>query len=140
MLRIEIDKQRIAEFCRRYRIRRLAFFGSVLRDDFGPESDVDVLVEFESGHVPGLEFFTIESDLSEILGRKVDLNTPQFLSRHFRADVLAEAEDLYAACRDQIRLRHMLEHAQEAIQLANGRTRPALVQTLSADPNLQDAR
>ena len=97
MARISVDERRIATFCRRHRIRRLAFFGSVLRDDFGPDSDVDVLVEFEEGNVPGLAFFTMESELSEILGRKVDLNTPQFLSRYFRDDVVAEAEDLYAA-------------------------------------------
>ena len=97
MPRIEINKQEIERFCRRHRIRRLALFGSVQRDDFGPDSDVDVLVEFEDGHVPGLAFFGMEAELSKILGRKVDLNTPQFLSRHFREDVLAEAEDQYAA-------------------------------------------
>ena len=97
MATIEVDKQRIAEFCRRNRIRRLALFGSVLREDFGPDSDIDVLVEFEEGHVPGLAFFAMERELSEILGRKVDLNTPRFLSRHFRDVVLAEAEDQYAA-------------------------------------------
>jgi len=94
---IEVDKRRIAEFCRRYRVRRLAFFGSVLRNDFSPHSDVDVLVEFEDAHVPGLAFFTMEKELSEILGYKVDLNTPQFLSRYFRNDVMAEAEVQYAA-------------------------------------------
>jgi predicted nucleotidyltransferase len=97
MASIKVDRQSIARFCRRHRIRRLALFGSVLRDDFGPDSDVDVLVEFEEGHVPGLGFFAMETELSEILGRKVDLNTPQFLSRYFRDDVLAEAEDQYAA-------------------------------------------
>jgi predicted nucleotidyltransferase len=97
MPRIEINKHEIERFCRRHRIRRLALFGSVLRDDFGPDSDVDVLVEFEDGQVPGLAFFTMEAELSRILGRKVDLNTPRFLSRHFRDDVLAEAEDQYAA-------------------------------------------
>lgn len=94
---INIDKKRIAEFCRRNRIRRLALFGSVLRDDFDSRSDVDVLVEFEDGHVPGLAFFGMQQQLSEILGRQVDLNTPQFLSPHFRDAVLAEAEDQYAA-------------------------------------------
>ncbi len=94
---IEVDRQRVAAFCRRNRIRRLALFGSVLRAEFGPDSDVDVLVEFEDGHVPGLAFFSMEQELSEILGRKVDLNTPQFLSRYFRDLVLAEAEDQYAA-------------------------------------------
>lgn len=97
MPRIEVNKREVERFCRRHRIRRLALFGSVLRDDFGPDSDVDVLVEFEDGHVPGLAFFTMEAELSRILRRKVDLNTPQFLSRHFRDDVLAEAEDQYAA-------------------------------------------
>lgn len=97
MSRIQLDKQEIARFCRRHRIRRLALFGSVLRDDFGNDSDVDVLVEFEDGHVPGLAFFTMEAELSKILGHKVDLTTPQFLSRYFRDDVLAEAEDQYAA-------------------------------------------
>lgn len=97
MPRIEINKNEIERFCHRHRIRRLALFGSVLRDDFGPDSDVDVLVEFEDGHVPGLAFFAMESELTRILGRKVDLNTPQFLSRYFRDEVLAEAEDQYAA-------------------------------------------
>ena len=97
MPRIEVNKHEVERFCRRHRIRRLALFGSVLRDDFGPDSDVDVLVEFEDGHVPGLAFFAMEAELSKILGRTVDLNTPQFLSRHFRDDVLAEAEDQYAA-------------------------------------------
>jgi uncharacterized protein len=55
--RISIDKEKIADFCRRHHIRRLSLFGSVLRDDFGPESDVDVLVEFEPDHIPGLAFF-----------------------------------------------------------------------------------
>ena len=84
-------------FCRRHHIRRLALFGSVLRDDFSPESDVDVLVEFEPGQVPGLAFFSMEEELSTILGRKVDLNTPGFLSRYFRDQVLAEAENQYVA-------------------------------------------
>lgn len=94
--RIFVDRQKIVELCRRYHIRRLAFFGSVLRNDFGPESDVDVLVEFEPGYVPGLAFFSIEEELSRILGRKVDLNTPGFLSPYFRDQVLAEAEVQYA--------------------------------------------
>ncbi len=95
--RREIPKDKIAEFCRRHHIRKLALFGSVLRDDFGPESDLDVLVEFEPDHIPGLEFFSMEAELSQILGRKVDLNTPQFLSRHFRQQALAEAEVQYVA-------------------------------------------
>jgi predicted nucleotidyltransferase len=97
MVRISPDKQKIVAFCRRHHIRKLAFFGSVLRDDFRPTSDVDVLVEFESGHVPGLAFFAMEAELSTILGRKVDLNTPNFLSRYFRDQVVAEAEVQYVA-------------------------------------------
>jgi uncharacterized protein len=95
--RIAIDHDRLADFCRRNHIRRLALFGSILRDDFRPDSDIDVLVEFESGHVPGLRFFALEGELAEILGRKVDLNTPAFLSKYFRDRVLAEAEVHYAA-------------------------------------------
>ena len=95
MLRIPIDRKKICDFCRKHHIRRLAFFGSVLRDDFRPDSDVDVLVEFEPGHVPGLRFFAMEAELSEILRRKVDLNTPQFLSQHFRRQVESEAEAQY---------------------------------------------
>ncbi len=95
--RIEIDRARIAEFCRRNHIRRLALFGSVLRDDFGPDSDIDVLVEFDPGHVPGLAFFTMQAELSELLGRRVDLNTKAFLSRRFRDQVSREAEVQYDA-------------------------------------------
>ena len=95
--RIEIPKEKLADFCRRNRIRRLAFFGSVLRDDFTPESDVDVLVEFEPGTRVGLRFFGMERELSEILGHKVDLNTPGFLSKYFRDEVIAESEVLYDA-------------------------------------------
>jgi hypothetical protein len=94
-LQISIDREKIAEFCRRHHIHRLAFFGSVLRDDFGPESDVDVLVEFEAGHIPGLAFIGMEAELSAIVGRKVDLVTPAFLSRHLRDRVLVEAEVQY---------------------------------------------
>ncbi len=95
--RIQISRQKVADFCRNHHIRRLSLFGSVLRDDFGPDSDVDVLVEFEPGHTPGFAFFTMEEELSGILGWKVDLNTPMFLSRYFRDEVLREAEDVYVA-------------------------------------------
>jgi predicted nucleotidyltransferase len=95
--RIHIDRKKIAEFCRRHHVQRLALFGSVLRDDFGPDSDVDVLVELEPGHVPGLAFLAMEEELSKILGRKADLNTQGFLSPYFRDRVLAEAEVQYAA-------------------------------------------
>jgi predicted nucleotidyltransferase len=95
--RIHIDRQGIAEFCRRHHIRKLALFGSVLRDDFGPNSDIDVLVEFEPGHVPGLAFLSMQEELSRILGRQADLNTQGFLSPYFREQVLSEAEVQYAA-------------------------------------------
>ena len=97
MAHINIDHEKISDFCRRHHIRKLALFGSVLREDFKPESDVDVLVEFEQGHVPGLAFFSMEKELSEILNHKVDLNTLQFLSPYFRDQVLAEAEAQYVA-------------------------------------------
>jgi hypothetical protein len=95
--RIPIDRRQIEAFCKRHHIRKLALFGSVVRDDFRPDSDVDVLVEFESGHVPGLAFIRMQAELSELLARKVDLNTPGFLSKYFRDEVLAEAEVIYAA-------------------------------------------
>ena len=95
-VRIDVPREQIADFCRRHHIRRLAFFGSVLRDDFGPNSDVDVLVEFEPGKTPGFAFFSMEEELSEILGRRVDLNTPNSLSKYFRDEVLAEAQELYS--------------------------------------------
>ena len=95
--RISVDEDRLAELCRRHYIRRLALFGSVLRPDFRPESDVDVVVEFEPGHVPGFGFVDVQAALSELLGRRVDLHTPHSLSKYFREQVLAEAGVLYAA-------------------------------------------
>ncbi|MCH8879466.1 MAG: nucleotidyltransferase family protein [Planctomycetes bacterium] len=94
---IEIPKGEIAKFCKHHRIRKLALFGSILRDDFRPDSDVDVLVEFEPGTSVGLRFFAIERELSVILGRKVDLNTPGFLGKYYRDEVLREAEVQYDA-------------------------------------------
>jgi hypothetical protein len=95
-VKIEIPRDKIADFCRRNHIRKLSLFGSALRDDFRPDSDVDVLVEFEPGHVPGLRFFAMQVELSEILGRPVDLNTPQWLSPYFRDEVLQEQAPVYA--------------------------------------------
>jgi uncharacterized protein len=95
--KVHLPEEKIADFCRRHHIRKLAVFGSVLHGDAQPGSDLDVLVEFEPGHVPGLAFFGMEQELSELLWRKVDLNTPQFLSPYFRDQVLAEAEVQYAA-------------------------------------------
>jgi predicted nucleotidyltransferase len=90
-LPIEIPREKIAEFCKRHHIRKLSLFGSVLRDDFRPDSDIDVLVEFEPAHIPGLAFFAMQDELSQILGRPVDLNTPNFLSSYFRDEVKAQA-------------------------------------------------
>jgi predicted nucleotidyltransferase len=97
-LRINIPREKIAGFCRRNRIHKLSLFGSVLRGDFCPDSDVDVLVEFKQGQGPGFfELAHMERELSIILGgRKVDLRTPQELSRYFRDEVLSSAEVQYA--------------------------------------------
>ncbi len=96
--RISIDREKIAEFCRRHHIRRLALFGSVLRGDFRPDSDVDVLVEFEPGATAGfLRLAAMELELTEILGRRADLRTAAELSRYFRDEVLREAEVQYVA-------------------------------------------
>lgn len=93
MAKIKISKERLAEFCRNNGIQKLSLFGSVLSDDFGPDSDVDVLVEFKPGTRIGLIRLTrLEFELSEIVGRKVDLNTPGFISSYFRSDVMAERE------------------------------------------------
>mgnify|MGYP006311754845 CR=1 FL=1 len=94
---ITVDREKVAEFCRRHHIRRLALFGSVLGEKYGPESDVDVLVQFEPGHVAGLITLAgMELELSEVFdGRKVDLRTPEDLSRYFRDEVVEHAEVLY---------------------------------------------
>ena len=84
-MQLQVDRSKLAQFCRRNRIRRLSFFGSVLREDFGPDSDVDVLVEFEPGAKVGLlRLAALESELSELFGRKVDMRTAAVLSRYFR--------------------------------------------------------
>lgn len=90
-----ISEAVLADFCLNNHIRKLALFGSVLREDFGADSDIDMLVEFEAGQVPGFAFFRIQDELSQIFGRKVDLNTPGFLSDYFRDRVIAEAIILY---------------------------------------------
>ena len=94
-LNVPPDPDVLESFCRRHHIRKLSVFGSALRHDFGPESDIDVLVEFEPGHTPGFAFFGLQDELSELFGRTVDLNTPAFLSRYFRQDVLKEARVEY---------------------------------------------
>ncbi|HEX3869350.1 MAG TPA: nucleotidyltransferase family protein [Pirellulales bacterium] len=93
--RFPLNADELATFCRRNQIRRLSLFGSILRDDFGPKSDVDILVEFRPEVRVGLRFFGIENELSAMLGRKVDLNTQAFLSPDFRDSVLAEAAVQY---------------------------------------------
>ena len=96
-VRVDLPKEKIAEFCRRNHIRRLALFGSVLRGDFRPDSDIDFLVEFDPNHIPGLiRLAGMELELTELLGRKVDLRTAQELSRYFRQEVTDSAEVQYA--------------------------------------------
>jgi uncharacterized protein len=96
--RISIDRDAVSALCRRHHIARLALFGSVLRDDFRSDSDVDVLVEFQPGHVPHLDFFSIERELSGLLqGRRVDMVTPKLLNPRIRERVLTSAEPLYVA-------------------------------------------
>lgn len=90
--RLDISADTVAAFCRRNHIRKLSPFGSILRDDFRPESDVDVLVEFEPGKTPGLAFFAMQEELSDLTGRNVDLNTAECLSWYFRSEVMSEAE------------------------------------------------
>lgn len=92
-----IDRERLAELCRRHGITRLALFGSAARGELSPESDLDVLVEFVAGRRVGLRFITVQDELQELLGREVDLNTRGFLSPHFRDKVEAEAVPLYEA-------------------------------------------
>ena len=92
-----ISPTQLEAFCQRHHIRKLALFGSVLDDRFGPDSDVDVLVEFEPGNVPGLAFFTMQDELAALFARPVDLHTPRSLSRYFRDQVLAEAQVQYVA-------------------------------------------
>jgi predicted nucleotidyltransferase len=92
---VQISSLQIAQFCQKYYIRRLAFFGSVVRDDFWPDSNIDVLVEFEPWHIPGFDFFLIEAELSLLLGRKVDLQTENFISLEIRRSILSEAVSAY---------------------------------------------
>ena len=97
--RFSLDSEQIESFCRKHHIMKLALFGSVLRDDFTPDSDIDVLVEFDPDHVPGLmRLAGMEIELSELIGdHKADMNTPLLISRYFRDEVLQEAEALYVA-------------------------------------------
>jgi len=92
---VRIPPQQIESFCQRHHIRSLAVFGSVTREDFEPFSDIDVLVDFEPGHTPGFDFFLLEIELSELIGRKVDLQTANFLSPEIRQSALSEAVTIY---------------------------------------------
>lgn len=92
---IPVPHEEIAAFCERHHIVRMWLFGSVLRDDFGPESDVDVLVEFEPGHTPGFMFARIQDELAQLLGRRVDLGTPNGLSHYIRNKVMRSAQVIY---------------------------------------------
>ena len=94
---LEVSEDRVADFCRRHHIRKLSLFGSVLRDDFRPDSDVDVLIQFEAGHVIGLGIMDLEEELSQLLGgRSIDLVNEKYLNRRLRSRILAEAEVQYA--------------------------------------------
>jgi predicted nucleotidyltransferase len=93
--RITVEQSGLEAICRRYHVRSLAFFGSVLRDDFRPDSDVDVLVDFEPGQTPGWGFITLGDELGDLLGRRVDLHTPRSISPYFRDQVMREASILY---------------------------------------------
>ncbi len=97
-MNLKIPKKQLNEFCKKNHITKLSLFGSALRDDFGSDSDVDMLVEFSPEARVGLVGFAgLELELSEILGRKVDLNTPDSVNKYYREKVLAEAEVQYDA-------------------------------------------
>lgn len=93
--RFPLSREKLEDFCRKHHIKKLALFGSVLRPDFRPDSDIDVLVEFEAGHVPGFGIVEMENELSYLVGRKVDLRTPNDLSPYFREQVVREAKVPY---------------------------------------------
>jgi len=94
-LPINLPMDEIREFCNANSVCRFSLFGSVTGDNFGPGSDVDVLVEFLPGHTPGLDFFSMQDELAKIIGRKVELHTPAFLSRYFRDEVMSSSEVVY---------------------------------------------
>ena len=95
-LPIPINKRKIGAFCRKYHITYLALFGSILTSHFTMSSDVDILVKFNKKHIPGLfGMVDMQEELSEIVGRDVDLKTPNSLSRYFRDEVLSQAKVLY---------------------------------------------
>jgi predicted nucleotidyltransferase len=91
------SREQLESICKRHHIRRLSIFGSALGEEFTPESDVDILVEFDEGHTPGFSFISIAEELSGVFGRSIDLNTPRSIHRRYRDRVLRESELLYAA-------------------------------------------
>jgi predicted nucleotidyltransferase len=96
-MKLSYDAKLLGELCQAYNVKRLAVFGSVLRGEDKPASDLDLLVEFEGPRTPGLRFFRLERELSAIFGHRVDLNTPNFLSPYYRDEVRASARNIYAA-------------------------------------------
>ncbi|MFO1430004.1 MAG: nucleotidyltransferase family protein [Candidatus Competibacteraceae bacterium] len=95
---ISIPHDELAKFCQRHYIRQLSLFGSILRDDFHEDSDVDVLVEFEEGHTPGLRIITLENELSQLFGgRKVDMVNPKYLNAHLKKRILDSAKVQYSS-------------------------------------------
>lgn len=92
---LNLPRDILESFCRQHHIKKMAVFGSAIRDDFSDQSDIDILIEFKPGHVPGLKFFEIEAELSQLLGRKVDLQTTKFISQEFRQQILEEALTAY---------------------------------------------
>ncbi len=126
-LPIQINREKVAEFCRVRGIRKLSVFGSVLHDDFDPlRSDVDVLVEFAPGVRPGLKFFGYGDELSEIIGQKVDFNTPEWLSKYFRDQVLREGCPFMSEHDPGVTLRQIAEYARHARELCAGKSLPEL--------------
>lgn len=95
--RLGVDPAALASLCARHHIRRLSAFGSVLRDDFGPESDVDLVAEFEPGAIIGLRFFDIRDELEHVLGRRVDLLSREYLRPAYSAEILSSSRDVYVA-------------------------------------------
>lgn len=95
----QIDSERLGKLCQQWHIKRLMLYGSAARGDFEENSDIDLLAEFDVGHIPGFAFFTIQHKLSELFGRRVDLHTAQSLSKYFREDALSDAQLIYGEAR-----------------------------------------
>lgn len=95
--KIAFPKNKIRDFCRKYHVKKFSFFGSILTDKFGPDSDIDVLVEFEPNAHPNYFLLVdMENDLTKIFGRRTDVRTPNEISHYYRQQVLSEAKSIYA--------------------------------------------